>query len=913
MKQPFTKETTLNLKLTILLSCFFLSNFSIAQTLFPEITNYSFGSSQNWSIDVNLEQSIAVANNSGLSTFNGQFWEMHKLPKNMIIRSVLCDGDKIYTGSYEEFGYWKNNTLGKLEYHSLKDKFEDNYPQKSEEFWQIIKYDDKIIFRSFGSIYAYDGFVIKQIANDFNISSLAIYNGKLVFGSLNSGLLEITNSEIKPYNRYKVLDNLNSVSHVSSFKNLLFVFDQDEGGYLIGDEKVSKLSDTINKTLKNYSLNKVVFIDNHTLSFGTVKNGVIIYDFIEDNFQIINKQAGLRNNTVLDLKLSDDYLWAALDNGISRINIKSKYSYFNDITGSLGAVYDVAYYNDKYFLASNTGVYTFYDNKLSLIKNSEGHCWGFLQYQNTLFCAHNKGAFILEEDSLLPIEGSFSGVYSYLPIPKSKDLLVSTYSGIGILKKDNNQFVISKLEGINIPIDKLIFENDTTLWATGNYKGLFKINFQNNVLGNLIDLSDNSIISGNKVEIESLKNQLYFVINNNWYKNLTNTKSSNSVIDFKNKSLLSERKNDFWMLDYQTSSIIKYHEDFQPNSVLINNNLVSKFVTGYEKIIYKNDSTIIFNLKDGFSTVDLKKDIESKHSNPKIEKIYVNKNLFKISEKNSIQLNHKQAQLVTFEVYTPGNFETVLQYELTGEINQNDDIAKGRFSIQNLPAGNYSLDVFVKGHSSKKTTIQIEILPPWYLSTVMKVCYLILILIAIYSVGKFQKHKAEKAHLKTQQKLKEEADRKLQLLEKNNLINEIDSRKKELTNSTASIVKKNETIILLRNELKRLEKISPNITRTKNILHRSGEQLDSKNDWHIFETKFNELNEDFFKSLSKEFPKLTTKDRKLCAYIKVGLISKEIAPLLGITVRSVELQRYRLRKKLNLDTDISFIEFLRQF
>jgi DNA-binding NarL/FixJ family response regulator len=151
------------------------------------------------------------------------------------------------------------------------------------------------------------------------------------------------------------------------------------------------------------------------------------------------------------------------------------------------------------------------------------------------------------------------------------------------------------------------------------------------------------------------------------------------------------------------------------------------------------------------------------------------------------------------------------------------------------------------------------------------------------------------------------------LVEKNNLINEINTRKQELTNRTATIVKKNEAIISLRNELRKLQEISPNVTRTRNILDRSGEQLDSKNDWKLFETKFNELNEDFFERLSKEFPKLTTKDRKLCAYIKIGLTSKEIAPLLGITKRSVELQRYRLRKKLKLDAGINFNEFLRLF
>ena len=73
------------------------------------------------------------------------------------------------------------------------------------------------------------------------------------------------------------------------------------------------------------------------------------------------------------------------------------------------------------------------------------------------------------------------------------------------------------------------------------------------------------------------------------------------------------------------------------------------------------------------------------------------------------------------------------------------------------------------------------------------------------------------------------------------------------------------------------------------------------------------MNEDFFKSLTNAFPKMTSKDLKLCAYIKIGLTSKEIAPLMGITTRGVELHRYRLRRKLKFDASISFNEFLKGY
>ncbi|MFM8449201.1 MAG: helix-turn-helix transcriptional regulator, partial [Haliscomenobacter sp.] len=69
----------------------------------------------------------------------------------------------------------------------------------------------------------------------------------------------------------------------------------------------------------------------------------------------------------------------------------------------------------------------------------------------------------------------------------------------------------------------------------------------------------------------------------------------------------------------------------------------------------------------------------------------------------------------------------------------------------------------------------------------------------------------------------------------------------------------------------------------------------------------------FLRRLKERFPQITPKDQKLCAYLRLNLSSKEIAPLLGISVRSVEVSRYRLRRKLDLESEDNLTEFLLQF
>jgi FixJ family two-component response regulator len=65
--------------------------------------------------------------------------------------------------------------------------------------------------------------------------------------------------------------------------------------------------------------------------------------------------------------------------------------------------------------------------------------------------------------------------------------------------------------------------------------------------------------------------------------------------------------------------------------------------------------------------------------------------------------------------------------------------------------------------------------------------------------------------------------------------------------------------------------------------------------------------------LSEKFPNLTISDKKLCAYLKMDLSSKDIAPLLNMSFRSVEMSRYRLRKKMELERDVNLSDFLQNF
>ena len=157
-------------------------------------------------------------------------------------------------------------------------------------------------------------------------------------------------------------------------------------------------------------------------------------------------------------------------------------------------------------------------------------------------------------------------------------------------------------------------------------------------------------------------------------------------------------------------------------------------------------------------------------------------------------------------------------------------------------------------------------------------------------------------------------------LKNEQLSSELVYKSNELASSTMNLIRKNEVLIDIKDEISKIagglsnseegKSISKKLTR---LVHSINSNIEHDDDWMKFEQNFDNIHQDFMKRLSEQYKGLTVSDKKLCAYLKMNLVSKDIAPLLNISVRGVEIGRYRLRKKLNLDRDTNLTEFLQNF
>jgi len=213
----------------------------------------------------------------------------------------------------------------------------------------------------------------------------------------------------------------------------------------------------------------------------------------------------------------------------------------------------------------------------------------------------------------------------------------------------------------------------------------------------------------------------------------------------------------------------------------------------------------------------------------------------------------------------------------------------------NLPAGRYTFRVRSEA-GGEEAIVRFRIEPPWYRSIWAIGAYSLLFLALFWILEVFNRRRLERQR----QLLEAEKEREI-------LVLEVENKNRELSNAAFNLIRKNEA----------LQSLKDNLLDSKNepralskIVREIDSHLEGDHDWEIFEASFNRVHDDFFKRIMLEYPDLTPGDLRLAAYLKMNLSSKEIAPLLNISLRGIENKRYRLRKKLGLSEEANLTEFI---
>ncbi len=891
-----------------------------AQELLPFVENYSKsnyqGDNQIWSAAQGKDNAMYFANNNYLLRYDGVKWEKYKLPNKTIIRSIMVDGGKIYSGSYKEFGYWYRKEA-KMHYVSISKErkvFDEN---NNEEIWKIFKFNDKIYFQSFNGIFIFDGKVIKEKKFPFLISYCFVVDNQLFIASVEKGIFRLNNGEIEKVNGLSLLEN-NVIHAIQKHQDKTYFFTKKNGVYVLENNILTPWKNGLNEVLKSANINVAQFINSDKLIIGTANNGVYVLNLIDGSYKNINRNNVLMNNSILSIgQDKENDLWLGLDNGIAHIEVNSLISIFYDSSGILGSVYSVASIPKGYLMASNHGVFKHEGKQLSLIPNTQGQAWNISKINDQYLIGHNEGTFVYK-NGLFSRLSDVNGGWNLAKSAINNSYLQATYSGIVIYNDANNLKKTEIVKGLLKPIKYLAQNRKNEIWAADINRGLYRILYNDNYETKVDNLTQRSKMSNDfGVKIFEFRNEILFLINNSWYtfNSFTNQLEANQLFDdnFKNVSnIVSIDENHFMVLQ----DGLLYHV-YAQGSKFIRNSIQEKYYKG--KIIndnlkiFKDGNNYLLNLDDGFISLDLKYN-KKENAIVKIE-AFNNDDLVE----NNSKIKHNSELIINVISGIYGASKPDLFYRLNGK-KELIPIKEGVILLNNLTSGSHDVTIYSNDgvRYNKVANFQFAVANAWYYSIWMIFVYIIVVGLILYLYYKWnkmkyiQKLKLQKEELKHQREilemeLKAENELNRQEYEKHILELELQTKSSEVAGKSLSIAKQSEMIDNIQNILDTeldFNKLKSEIKKAIKI------NAVNKHEWEIFETNLNQINNEFIIALSKKYPNLTSKDIKLCVYLKMNLSSKEIAPMMNISFRGVELHRYRLRKKLGLFQEETLSKFL---
>ncbi len=607
-----------------------------------------------------------------------------------------------------------------------------------------------------------------------------------------------------------------------------------------------------------------------------------------------------------------------------------------------------------------------------LVENTKGQIWNLTNIEGTLFCGHHYGIYIIQKDKALLIS-EVEGGWMFLQLPDYPDnVIAGTYTGLLLFERQPRDPGGWKFKtiiaGFSESCREMEVDKEGSIWISHAYRGVYRIRlnerldsiaeirFFNSTSGLPSDYGNSVVKFMDEVVVSTVKG---FYKYDETVDEFAQYNYFNDIFGGRQKinKIFTDSNADFWYFGENGLFVLKKNFDGTYNIEQIPfNYLKGTFISTFENFFQIDHKNFIISTEDGFVHFD--PSIVRQYNRPfrtLIRKVEIlndsvlfggtfidtNKIIISTRPENQVEhINHRYNSL-RFSISAPfyeSKNNIQFSYYLEGFDNGWSGWTgnTGR-EYTNLAAGNYIFRVKARNVfniESDESAFHFIVLPPWYRSTWAFLGYLIFIAVLVFIFikvlfARIEKEK-EKVKVKKDRELKEQMEKYIQesLVAEQEIIRlkneklemevqrnkaELESKSKELAAFAMQITNKNEIL----NQIKvKLEKIQQKMLHEQSkkqvseVIKTINEDMLREDDWDKFEVHFDQVHEDFLKRLRTNFPTLTPKDLRLCAYLRMNLSTKEIAPLLNISVRGVEISRYRLRKKFDIERIENLTEFL---
>ena len=958
-----------HVKFTIFLIIILFSSFGAGASFAPVRNFPSDGSrwgTQNWAVAQDSHGRMYFGNKNGLLVFDGINWDRYVMANRSTVRAILIDepSGRIYVGGSEDFGYFSfGHGQNYPEYRSLRS---EGFPGTSlGEIWNIHRQGEVLIFQGDHTVVSVlNDHVSHELETNDKIFTSAIAGDRLYLGLQNGGLCVMSGTRLESADPAHVLAEKKIVS-IRPFDDKILVVTEFDGIFMLSSGKVQPFRTGIDSFLRENQ----AFCAAGTLTklaIGTVGHGLVVLDLMDKTSTFVNADCGLQNNTVLTAFFdSHENVWCGLDDGIDYVLYKSPFFNLLGSSNSYGAGYASFMHDGTLYLGTNQGLYmSSYPLPMSpsppkIVRKLRGQIWNITEAAGCMMVCADAGLFELSGSDFRRID-AVPGTWDVEELVAAPGYAIaSTYDSFFLLSRRSGRWVSEgRIEGFNDINGRFMQDADGNIWIAHWMRGIYRLHFD--IVGRRFDSVDfydtsRGLLSNENTSVWSYRDRLVF-----------SSGSSYFVYDSVRDSMVPEK--DLCSIFTGLNAPHLYHAavdelwSVTPDGIHIANRRPSghvevdsvtlgalgrELIPGFEHFNFIDNSKIIVSSQNGFLEVDRSRMLPSasdENCRTYVGRIYANQDslVYNMAADSfgPLELTYDLNSL-RFEFFTPEyrSEDAVLYSHYLRNYDQNWSSYSRSTTKEytRLGPGTYTLCIRALNtmtHAVGERFVTFSILPPWYLTGWAKCVYFILVLATIWAVWMAVRHIMKRSARRIERRREDEIARLRRLAEEENLRQEneianlknrqleqdVKYKSEELSSITMNVVRKNEILLNISSRLSKLQRTLENgtsggeagaqISRIQALIQ---ENMSHDDDWQTFTNNFDAVYDDFTRRLRESHPGLTQSELRVCCYLRMGLSSKEMAPLFNISYRSVEMTRYRLRKKLGLERDINLGDYLRNF
>ena len=932
---------------------------------FPPAFNAS--SAQNWGIAEGFGGQMFFGNNQGLLSYDGDEWNVSYVSNYTSVRSVQMsrDGKQLLAGATDEFGYFcPSRKSDQMVYYSLSNQLPKPI-QTFGEIWHIVIAGHYTYFQGKNNVFVYrDNKFLADLPFSANVENIFPVDGRAIISTA-EGLYSLNGTKMDLLPGFEPLQG-KKVHGIGHFGKQWVVATERDGLFLYDGTVCRPMNNPLSQYLKqNYVY--CVETKGQTMAFGTVRGGLAVANFETGERHFANVMTGLQNNTVLSMRYDHlGNLWLGLDVGISYVMLTSPYHSLFGLSNNIGTGYASLLNGQCLYLGTNQGLYAL-DYPIQMtplplrpktVSGIIGQTWCLRRIGNVIFCGSNDGAFIINGMSATKIRGTI-GTWNFIPLKGHPDaILACDYNGLYVLHREGGQWVMAwRLQGFNVSSGNFLQDADGSIWMSHWRNGVYRLQLSADLRrvtryeyfhrGKELEIDDNNLITliNNKVYVSSVNG---FFLYNPRTKGLDKQPWLNNIFNTYGVSLRVYQAPDGNLWAYKPG-YLAYAQNLGKRwqvRVMPMHNVIDRLQMSLGHIGFVPGIQTLLNSSNGYYIVRNQMGIDTGTGTIGVRVKRVSSfnegdtTLYRYSpyeEQKELRVPHALNSIRFSFVMPEYRDENAVSYECKLD-GQDPTWSMPRYAsfkeYSHLGKGHYVFHVRATDNISKQTTettFKFEVLPAWYETIWAYLIYITLIMGLLWMMVQWQKRRAEaelqklkegkERQLKEQRERfrreQEEKEHELTKLRAEQLETELKHKSGELADSTINLVRKNDILRTLDEKMQTLtDSIMQNDSKTlqkqaiSRIRHEIKRNMEDDDNWERFQDNFNIVYDNYLGTLVAMFPSLKKNDLKLCAYLKMGLSSKEIASLLNTNLRSVETARYRLRKKLGLEGGANLTGFL---